>query len=53
MGAAGDTAGTIEFPLLAGAERSSTIVAFVQNVGTGDVLQALALPITSACFPIR
>jgi hypothetical protein len=53
MGAAGDTAGTIEFPLLAGAERRSTIVAFVQNVSTGDVLQALALPITSACSPIR
>ena len=32
---------------------ASTVVAFVQNAGAGDVLQALALPLTAACVPAR
>jgi hypothetical protein len=32
---------------------ASTIVAFVQNAGAGDVLQALALPIIPVCSPAR
>jgi len=32
---------------------ASTVVAFVQNAGTGDVMQALALPLTTDCAPVR
>ena len=53
IGAAGDGAGTIVLPLLAEAGKMPTVVAFVQNVETGDVLQTLALPITPACVPVR
>ena len=53
VGAAGDGTGTIVLPLPAEAAKASTIVAFVQNVETGEVLQALALPIAPACAPTR
>ena len=49
----GDAAGTVVLPLPAEAGRAPTIVAFVQNVETGDVLQALALPLAPACVPAR
>jgi len=49
--AAGETTGTVILPLPAEAGRSSTVVAFVQNTETGDVLQSLSLPITPACAP--
>ena len=50
---AGESAGTVSLPLPAEAGKASTIVAFVQNVETGDVLQALALPLTPGCLPAR
>ena len=53
IGAGGEAAGTVVLPLPAEAGKASTIVAFVQNVETGDVLQALALPLTPACLPAR
>jgi hypothetical protein len=53
IGAGGDGAGTIVLPPPSEAAKASTIVAFVQNVETGDVLQALALPIAPACAPTR
>ena len=48
----GDVRWSITLPLPAEAGSASTVVAFVQNSGTGDVLQALALPLGAAC-PIR
>ena len=50
---AGDAAGTVTLPLPAEAGRMATVVAFVQNVETGVVLQALALPLAQACLPMR
>ncbi len=47
----GSVAQDIMLPLPLEAGSAATIVAFVQNVDTGDVLQALASPI--ACAPAR
>jgi hypothetical protein len=43
----------IALPLPTEAGSASTVVAFVQNARAGDVLQALALPLTAACAPLR
>ena len=51
--AGGAASGTVVLPLPAETGTSSTIVAFVQNAETGDVLQALMLPIAPACAPAR
>ena len=40
-------------PLPAEAGTKATVVAFVQNATTGEVLQALELPLASACVPVR
>ena len=45
----GDIRWSITLPLPSEAGSASTVVAFVQNAGAGDVLQALALPLTAAC----
>ena len=42
---------TLPVPSEAGSE--TTVVAFVQSAAAGDVLQALALPLTAACAPLR
>ena len=39
----------VTLPMPAEAGNASTLVAFVQNPGAGDVLQALALPLSTAC----
>jgi len=57
-GAAVDQGGTglteIALPWPAEAGRDATVVAFVQNAATGDVLQALALPLSGGgCAPPR
>ena len=44
---------SVALPLPSEAGSRSTVVAFVQNAGAGDVLQALALPLTGACAPAR
>ncbi len=51
VGGSGSVAGNIVLPLPSEAGTSATVVAFVQNVDTGDVLQALAVPV--ACAPAR
>jgi hypothetical protein len=43
----------VALPLPTEAGGASTVVAFVQNARAGDVLQALALPLTAACAPLR
>ena len=47
------TGGAAEFaavlPLPAEAGTATTVVAFVQNTRTGDVLQAIALPLAAGC----
>jgi hypothetical protein len=43
----------VTLPVPAEAGNASTIVAFVQNARAGDVLQALALPVTAACATAR
>jgi hypothetical protein len=53
IGSGGDGTGRIMMALPAEAGKSSTIVAFVQNVDTGDVLQTLSLPLSAACLPPR
>ena len=53
IGPSGEGAATVVLPLPAEAGNIRSVVAFVQNVETGDVLQALALPITPACPPAR
>jgi hypothetical protein len=53
VGASGEAAGTVVLALPAEDGTASTIVAFVQNVENGDVLQALALPLPPACLPAR
>ena len=53
IGPGGDAAGAVSLPLPTESGKSSTIVAFVQNVETGDVLQTLALPLSQACSPAR
>jgi hypothetical protein len=51
---AGDATGTLTLPLPAEGGSATTVVAFVQNTETGDVLQALALPIApNACAAVR
>ncbi len=51
---AGDATGALTLPLPAEAGSATTVVAFVQNTETGDVLQALALPIApNACAAAR
>ena len=49
----GDMKWSVTLPRPAETGSASTIVAFVQNAGAGDVLQALALPLTAACAPAR
>ncbi|MEO8509031.1 MAG: DUF1223 domain-containing protein, partial [Betaproteobacteria bacterium] len=53
IGTGGEGAGTIVLPLPTEAGKTRSVVAFVQNADTGDVLQALALPVTPACAPVR
>ena len=43
----------VTLPVPAEAGKASTVVAFVQNARAGDVLQALALPVTAACATAR
>ncbi len=43
----------ITLPVPAETGSASTLVAFVQNAGAGDVLQALALPLDKACAATR
>jgi len=50
---AGEGAGTVALPLPAEAGRAATVVAFVQNIETGAVLQALALPLVPGCIAAR
>jgi hypothetical protein len=47
----GDIRWTVALPLPSEKGTASTVVAFVQNPAAGDVLQALALPLTAACTP--
>jgi hypothetical protein len=47
--ARGDGTGTVVLPLPAESGTAATIVAFVQNVATGEVLQTVALPLGGAC----
>jgi len=49
----GDLHWDVALPVPAESGSASTVVAFVQNTKTGDVLQALALPLTAACAPVR
>jgi len=49
----GDMRWDVMLPVPAEAGSASTVVAFVQNARAGDVLQALALPLTVACAPLR
>ena len=49
----GDVTWSLSLPLPRETGSASTLVAFVQNPGAGDVLQALALPLTAACAPMR
>jgi hypothetical protein len=53
VGPTGEASGTVVLPLPAEAGKTPTIVAFVQNTETGDVLQTLALPLPAACVPAR
>jgi len=49
----GDMRWDVALPVPAEAGSASTVVAFVQNARAGDVLQALALPLTAGCAPLR
>jgi hypothetical protein len=49
----GDMRWDVALPVPAEGGSASTVVAFVQNARTGDVLQALALPLTAGCAPLR
>jgi hypothetical protein len=50
VSASGDVNGDVTFPIPAESGVATTVVAFVQNTETGDVLQALALPVApNAC----
>jgi hypothetical protein len=51
--AAGEIRWDVKVPVPAEAGSASTVVAFVQNAAGGDVLQALALPLSSECAPKR
>ena len=44
---------SVALPVPAETGSALTVVAFVQNAGAGDVLQALALPLTAACASLR
>jgi len=50
---AGNAAGAVTLPLATEAGTAATVVAFVQNVDTGVVLQALSLPLGPDCAPAR
>jgi hypothetical protein len=45
VSAAGEVATDVALPIPAESGSATTVVAFVQNIETGDVLQALALPV--------
>ena len=49
----GDARADVLLPLPAEAGKMPMVVAFVQNAATGDVLQALALPLATACAALR
>jgi len=49
----GEMSWEVKLPVPAETGTASTVVAFVQNPAGGDVLQALALPLTAACQPTR
>jgi hypothetical protein len=49
----GDIRWDVTLPVPAEAGDAPAVVAFVQNAGTGDVLQAVTLPLTAACAPLR
>jgi hypothetical protein len=49
----GAARGEVALPLPSEAGSRTTVVALVRNAATGDVLQALALPLASACAPLR
>ena len=51
--ASGEIRWDVALPVPAEAGNASTIVAFVQNARAGDVLQVLALPLTTACATAR
>jgi hypothetical protein len=51
--ASGEIRWDVKLPVPAEAGSGSTVVAFVQNAAGGDVLQALAVPLTAACAPPR
>lgn len=51
--AGGDGVGTVVLPLPAETGTAVSIVAFVQNVATGEVLQTVALPLAAACTAAR
>jgi hypothetical protein len=51
--AGGDVARDLVLPLPAERGTAMEVVAFVQNVETAEVLQALALPLGGACGPAR
>ncbi|MEO8303077.1 MAG: DUF1223 domain-containing protein [Betaproteobacteria bacterium] len=54
VSAGGEVATTVVLPIPAESGSATTVVAFVQNTETGDVLQALALPIApNACSAVR
>ena len=53
IGAGGEGAAALVLPLPAEAGKSRSVVAFVQNADTGEVLQSLALPVSPACAPVR
>ena len=49
----GDADAIVTLPLPSEAGEATTLVAFVQNAQTGDVLQALELRVAAACAPPR
>lgn len=50
--AGGEMRWQVKLPAPVEAGSASTVVAFVQNAATGDVLQALALPLGADCEPL-
>ena len=49
----GDARGELVLPLPVESGQMPEVVAFVQNAATGEVLQALSLPLVAACTPSR